>query len=405
MEKKKKQLVITSVIGVFMLVLMISVAVLNRTNNKNTYRTRAEQALSMGLKFDKDSVTAAANTDFTTTIKVASGAYPVQGYSFGLDFDKNQLQVKSIDYKVGVVSAGIGDDTSTISTVNSRGYMHIQGEVQEASGKVISTDMDLVTLTFTVKTTTGNSIKISSIVPPQIIKLESTGQLNPVVIDLSPLPVNQPSTNTPTVPASTGTGSPSGTGSPTATPAPSVGFSFKLRFQGIQRKPDDKYNKMSVKLTLVDAQNTATKITTNADFTADSSGIWTGTANFAGASLTKTYKILVKGPKHIQKKICNITPTESTPGAYHCEAGNTIALTSANMTLDFSGILLFVGDLPPQDGVVDSYDLSLIRNCIKDNPTSNDCVNKADVNLDGRVDAQDYALAIAALSVRYDEEE
>ena len=405
MEKKKKQLLITSIIGVFMLGLMISAAVLNRTGNKNTYRTRAEQALSVGLKFDKDSVVAPVNTDFTTTIKVAAGAYPVQGYSFGLDFDKNQLQVKSIEYKVGVVSAGIGDDTKTVSTVNSRGYMHIQGEVQEESGKVISTDMDLVTLTFTVKTTTGSSIKLSSIVPPQIIKLESTGQLNPVVVDMSPLTVNQTSAVTPTVPAATATTAPSGTRAPTATPGPNIGFTFKLRFQGIQRKPEDKYNKMTVKLTLVDSQNSSSKITANTDFSTDGSGIWTGSANFAGASPSKTYKILVKGPKHIQKKICNIAPTESTPGAYHCEAGNVIALTSSNMTLDFSGILLFVGDLPPQDGVVDSYDLSLIRNCIKDNPTSNDCVTKADVNLDGRVDAQDYALEIAALSVRYDEEE
>jgi hypothetical protein len=69
MEKKKKQLLITSIIGVFMLGLMISAAVLNRTGNKNTYRTRAEQALSVGLKFDKDSVVAPVNTDFTTRLK------------------------------------------------------------------------------------------------------------------------------------------------------------------------------------------------------------------------------------------------------------------------------------------------------------------------------------------------
>ena len=63
-----------------------------------------------------------------------------------------------------------------------------------------------------------------------------------------------------------------------------------------------------------------------------------------------------------------------------------------------------VGDLPQQDGVVNSYDISLARNNIGVAGSYDPAVLAlADLNLDGIVDSQDYSLVIAALSIRADE--
>jgi hypothetical protein len=73
--------------------------------------------------------------------------------------------------------------------------------------------------------------------------------------------------------------------------------------------------------------------------------------------------------------------------------------------LDFSRIYLLAGDMPVsggQDGVVDSLDTSYIRNNL--GKTDSGVLAIADLNLDGKVDTQDWSLVIAALSVRADEE-
>ena len=113
------------------------------------------------------------------------------------------------------------------------------------------------------------------------------------------------------------------------------------------------------------------------------------------------YTLYVKGPRHLQKKICVNTPTETAIGTYRCSNG-IIILSATENTFDLSKIMLLVGDLPKQDGVVDSYDTSYIRQSlgsilIKD-------LDTADVNRDGIVDTQDMSLVIQALNVKYDEE-
>jgi hypothetical protein len=73
--------------------------------------------------------------------------------------------------------------------------------------------------------------------------------------------------------------------------------------------------------------------------------------------------------------------------------------------LDFSKIYLLGGDLPVnglQDGVVDSLDTSYIRNNL--GKTDADVISIADINLDGRIDTQDWSAVIYALSVKTDEE-
>ncbi len=187
--------------------------------------------------------------------------------------------------------------------------------------------------------------------------------------------------------------------SPTGGPG-NVKLNLKLKFQGISKKPDDKNNYMDVKVTVKKDGITASEQVLG--LTADESGIWSrGPSGFPGLTAGSGYTVLVKGPFHIQKKVCVATPTETAGGTYKCSNGQ-ISLVDGDNTLDFSGILQLTGDLPEQNGTVDAYDISLVRNCI--GKTDETCLNNADVNRDGKVNTQDYSLIIASLSVKSDEE-
>jgi len=142
------------------------------------------------------------------------------------------------------------------------------------------------------------------------------------------------------------------------------------------------------------------------EFAAQMDGSWKGSAAWTGIPLTGGYKIYIKGPKHLQKRICESAPKESAAGTYTCSKG-AITLAAGTNTIDASGITLLVGDLPDengvQDGVANSYDVSLVLNNL--NKTDAGIIKRADLNFDGGITTQDYSLIIAALSVRVEEGE
>lgn len=221
-------------------------------------------------------------------------------------------------------------------------------------------------------------------------------------------PPGQP-TSTPFPTPTNRPGEPTNTPAPTATPASptptitggtSVTLNLSLRFQGILQKPEDQFNKMTVKVTIAGGE-LPNPVTQTGQFIADDQGVFRGAVSFEGIKPGRGYRILVKGDKHMQKKVCQAQPSEYYPGGYHCSEG-LITIVKGQNYLDFSNIALLVGDLPEQDGIVNSYDTSLVRNLI--GATDPDSLGRADLNLDGMVNAQDYSLVIAALSVRYDEE-
>ncbi|MBI1863009.1 hypothetical protein HYS00_02735 [Candidatus Microgenomates bacterium] len=174
----------------------------------------------------------------------------------------------------------------------------------------------------------------------------------------------------------------------------SMTLNVKLRLQGIQKKP----NVASADIFQFRLIGPS-EVPLYGSFTPDSEGAYTGTLN--ATAPPGNYYILVKGPRHIQKKICVSQPTETKPGTYHCSAGQ-IALKAGTNTLDFSQIALLVGDLPMQDGVVDSYDFSYIRQTLGSTNASELAVG--DLNRDGIIDTQDVSLILQALAVKYDEE-
>ncbi|MBI2641198.1 hypothetical protein HYW87_01215, partial [Candidatus Roizmanbacteria bacterium] len=216
----------------------------------------------------------------------------------------------------------------------------------------------------------------------------------------APSPTRTPTpsrTPTPTQPVS---------GTPQPTPEEVTTLDLKLKFQGIRGEPETFYNSLPVKITAISPtgeQSCAVGV-----FSADEKGVWSmekvawDEENCSSLMTGEGYKIFIKGPKHLQKRVCENAPEETFPGSYHCEEG-AISLVRGVNELDFSGIYMLVGDLPDQDGVVNSYDISLVRNNIGSVEPS--VLELADLNLDGIVDSQDYSLVIAALSIRSDEGE
>ncbi len=175
-----------------------------------------------------------------------------------------------------------------------------------------------------------------------------------------------------------------------------------LRFQGIKKQPLNLKNReMSVKLILAGTR-LPQPIEKKVLFSSDENGLWHGLAEFSQVFPGPGYRVYIKGPKHLQKKICTLNPQETTMGGYYCSLGESFSLQGGKNKLDFSKIYMLAGDLPIQDGIVNSYDLSYIRNNLGNSDEKTLLIG--DLNLDGIIDTQDYSLVVKSLSIRTDEE-
>ena len=194
------------------------------------------------------------------------------------------------------------------------------------------------------------------------------------------------------------------TAGPTPTPgkAASVSLNLKIKFQGISKKPTTA-TPLTVLVKLASGSfGTVSKLVA---FTVNDSGEWSGKADFDAVPTGGGYRVYIKGPKHIQKKICDTSPTEDKGGMYHCSDGK-IALSAGDNTLDFSKIILLAGDLPEaggkQNGVVDAYDTTFIRTNLGITDAAKLAIG--DLNLDGIIDTQDYSMILQSLTIKFDEE-
>jgi len=341
---------------------------------------------TMNLSFDPSTKTVAVNVDFTFSVIAKPSINTVlRGYKTKINFDKAKLAFKSIQYKVGVVSAGLGNTTTDGTTVNSNGFVDIVGEDTTATGYVstAANGAELVSLTFTALSTTGTSVLTNS---SSFYSVNAdTSLFDSWTVTAQNLDINGGGvipTNGPTGTQTTG----------------NVNLKMKLKFQGINKLPATGQNSMVVKVKIY-KEGVSAPTDGTGTFTADANGVWSGTISVNLAALAGKYKILVKGPQHIQKKICDSVPSETSPGIYRCSDGNII-LTAGDNNLDLSGILMLVGDLD-QNGIVDSVDIGMVKNNL--GKTDAATLAKADLNRDGVVDTQDYSLILAALAVRTDE--
>ncbi len=226
------------------------------------------------------------------------------------------------------------------------------------------------------------------------------------VATIPPTPTQAPVTPTPTpVISPTPTQAPVVTLTPTVAPTDeSVRLKIALRLQGIRSLPKGQVRQLPILISL--RKFGEEKFIHKAGiFEVNQQGIWIGEVEFTSADgfSSGDYLVYVKGPMHMQKKICDLVARENFPGSYSCAAGRSLPLQSGQVNIDLSRITLLAGDLPDQDGLVNAYDIALVRNLLgKTDPES---LAKADVNLDGIVDITDFVLIQAALSVRYDEGE
>jgi hypothetical protein len=174
-----------------------------------------------------------------------------------------------------------------------------------------------------------------------------------------------------------------------------VTFNMKLKLHGVVNPPKSGSDRMRVLVTIVDTAATSglRAATTSAEFTATGSAIFSGSVTFTKVEPKSTYYLLIKGPKHVQKKICSNSPTETSPGEYVCT--NLLTVTSGTNDINLSNIYLMAGDVPKQDGVVNSVDFGNVRTRFgkADYPS----LEIADLNFDGVVNTQDFSLIIQTL--------
>ena len=190
--------------------------------------------------------------------------------------------------------------------------------------------------------------------------------------------------------------------SPQTTPNPQesqkVSLDMTIRLQGISKKP--KYaDAMFVKVGITGGklkQPTYLKV----PFFADDDGLWRGRITTGVAE--GDYCLLIKPPRHTQRKFCDNNASESSPGEYKGDVSN-ITLNKGVNLLDFRNVIQLAGDLPlpEQDGVVNSRDILKIRKSLQSNKI--DDILAADVNNDGVINASDDALVIFTLGVRTDQ--
>jgi hypothetical protein len=344
------------------------------------------------------------STNPTSTVQFETSNRPVavQGYNIKYVFDTSKIQVTSVQYLVGVASAGLGQTNTDLATINASGTLNLVGEVNSPSPQLLqlgtqiakigfkSIDQSLTTSSVTVSGTfyAVNGDNTISAIPMTTNAFTVAGANVTVTVNPSAVPSVSPS-----VTPSTG----------------NTALNMKLRLQGITTAPK---NTASLPfLVKVAGANGQVGLGT-VNFTPDANGIYSGTLNFnvptvSTGSATPTYSVYIKGPKHLKKRICNSQPTESTPGSYACATDKITLTPGGQNTLDMSAIYQMVGDLKvdngQQNGIVDSSDTSYIRTHFGSTDAS--ALDIADLNMDGIVDTQDFSLVIAALNVKYDDPE
>ncbi len=376
MIKKDKRKIIF--IGSIFIIVILLITQYIFYGKKNQKKSKASEEM-VGVSFSPDTQTVLSQEEVTTTVKIKPQSdISIRGYYFKINFDPSKVEIKNIEYKLGLVSQGLGDNNSTLNTINQQGFITVQGEIQNSSGQILtnSDETEIVQITFKALTDDPSlTIDGSS---ASFYKINNDYSLSHLSAEAAEFNSSSVQTD-------------------------SIILNIKLKFQGITKRPKDEYNDIQIRVSL-DGNDLSEIINKETSFQADDQGIWHGRAVFDNLSQGSGYQVYIKGQKHLQRKICQSHPQEENPGDYQCSDGESITLNTGENDLDFSSIYLLAGDLKPQDSVNDSYDTSyIVNNLGKTDPS---ILLVADLNLDGIVDGQDYVLAIYALSlkIKYDEE-
>ena len=361
-------------ITIIFVLLGISI-LLNKSVSKKTKAT-GNEGITATLQISKQSVKKGEET--TVLISGTSSAQiRVIGYLGALMFDKSKFQVKDIQYKLGVVSKDLGNETASISAVNELGKAYLQGEIQSAQGHLFSGKTDIASVVL-------------------VALEEAKPQFNFINIKFYRINIDNTLTEIPSDDVDSN--------KQTST----VSLKIKLKLHGYIPKVGVSSRSVNVKIKLGGGSLDTTTPYQTALFSSGLDGVWTGTVHFESVPAGENYYVLIKGGKHIQRKVCDNLPTETEIKLYQCSE-NKINLISGENSLDLTGILQFAGDLnleTGQDGGVNSADFSVINKAINSKtPIDAATIERGDVNFDGVIDSQDFSLMNKTMEIKMNKDE
>lgn len=213
------------------------------------------------------------------------------------------------------------------------------------------------------------------------------------------------------------------------TPAPDMNLKLRVKFQGVllSNIASEAWKTQPVKVTIIKqiadsaGQGSQTifsksfdnvQVKTTGETDAKGIAIWEGTFAASGIAPGDNYSVLVKGPKHLQRKFCVQNPTDRAEEGfpYRCLGAGTLTIGS-DVTLDFASVLILAGDLPGgtangQDGIVNAFDVSLVLNMIRNGQSTVPAdLTIADMDLNGVVNAKDRGYLVETLEEKYGDDE
>lgn len=411
---------IFNVVQIFSLVLLcvgIVVGTYIVSTKKIMFQTKATPTGSAKIFFSIDRALE-AESDFTLHVKIASEGLAVYGFQFAflynpayINVERNVLTdvLKTYDPEKKLFR------TVDVLEKDTKGMIKAYGVKLGDETLTPSQIIDLMDFSMKVKKNIPPDAQITFEWVTDEVKLSGEGNARILtetengVFALGQKPLtgtSQPSPSSTDVLQGTpspGTDIPSTTPRQTPpqssplTPAQQIVLNIGLKFQGIAKRIEGEKMTRPVKITLA-SENLKVQLSETSIFTLEDDGIWRGSSSF-DAPASSDYVLYIKGPFHLQKKYCTQNPEKDTKGAKVCDRSE-ITLEQGENSLDFTRSIQLAGDLPEeknvQDGVLNSRDLSLVRNNLLSSDP--DILARADVNLDGAINSLDYALLLQTLN-------
>jgi len=388
----KKNIILTFCLLIVFGILILVYGVMRGWFNK---KSKASGTPTVSLRLDPVPSQIDENGPFSYTIKAKSNQnLNIIGYLFTIDFDKTKIQVNTIEYKTGVISQDLGQDTNNKDVINQLGKIKIQAEIPSSQGQLITsnTDIDLIVVGGKALATGIPQLSLSNFKLYQINSDATLTEVSGGVGEFSTSSSSSQSSSSGSVASSSSSNQSASSSS--AQESVKVELKIKYRMQGV--------------LNWIASQSAPTKFailkngtaitSTPNSFTASLSSdlLWHGQIEQQLLS-GNDYALLIKPDKHLQRKVCSLSARDSTT-LYSC-GQDKIILSSTTTDLDLSGLIFFAGDITGEqgiaDGKVDSLDYVMIQLIIKNNTGKDPAqVAKADLNYDGIVDAQDASLII-----------
>lgn len=433
-KKQQKQLLLVAKIGVALL----SVVVMAWLVNRFIFRSRATQDIAT-VTFSPQANHVVKNQVFNQTIRVNSGDKKISGVDITVNYDASKLkylenkenllnQTVPINYFdtyvlertivqniVGTNGETIGKGQTRITLVANKPDEELGSDVVislqfQALETVNLTEINLVEASSAIVGTTGTTDSLD-----HTFDIDSNNAISQIVIGDAITCSSDAQCGTQAQCASSSTcvcnqgfyncdnnwvnGCEATT---VCQPTGGVKLKLALKLQGINTTPVTAKG-LKFKVSAIGTNNNKQGPKEVELLVSDrNDGIFEGTVDFEKLMPESNFRLFIKGPKHVQKRICDAKPTGGTD--YYCSNEQGFALNTGINEIDLTQTPLLAGDLPlpEQDGILNSKDIVAIRNCIKDR--TDECVKQTDVNYDGVTNGTDFTIVINSMGIKYDDE-